>query len=364
MPNIYNGEIERFAGQVMENCHRSDARFAGSFSLCGLLLRLRDLCKWEKGLAPWIEIEPSSVLQWIEEREELWERIVGREMSNLNWRGAEYDPFDSDSINLALAETGLHYSAGYAAFLKPSFCLGRVLKRKHLGEFSVVYIGDQLARDLYSSPAQTREREIVARLRPLAAYLWDSIMHSGENKQKALELALSVHGISRMEIKSGAETWVAKFNKLLAAEIEAFVRHEYAEASDQVFPRAIWRKIISEYPHTRVELMARTIKDVLADTSDAGRLKYIIDQQSLSSLAVFTALIDGLPVHLFPEIEPAFERFQHENDWDIIEQARLTCNTRVASMAGSMINLAGESNGRAEWMTDKVEKLFYEPLGV
>ena len=37
--------------QVLRNCHISYARHAGLYSICGLALRLRDLYKWEMGLA-------------------------------------------------------------------------------------------------------------------------------------------------------------------------------------------------------------------------------------------------------------------------------------------------------------------------
>ena len=40
------------ADQIARNCAVSDARYAGCYSVCGLALRLRDLYKWEKGLAP------------------------------------------------------------------------------------------------------------------------------------------------------------------------------------------------------------------------------------------------------------------------------------------------------------------------
>ncbi|MGA2402714.1 MAG: hypothetical protein ABSG91_13580, partial [Syntrophobacteraceae bacterium] len=40
-------EISDLQRQVQKNCDISDARHAGVYSLCGLLLRMRDLYKWE-----------------------------------------------------------------------------------------------------------------------------------------------------------------------------------------------------------------------------------------------------------------------------------------------------------------------------
>jgi hypothetical protein len=36
-------DIESFTSQVKRNCNISDAKYRGYYSLCGLLLRLRDL---------------------------------------------------------------------------------------------------------------------------------------------------------------------------------------------------------------------------------------------------------------------------------------------------------------------------------
>ena len=45
-------EISDLQRQVQKNCDISDARHAGVYSLCGLLLRMRDLYKWEHRMVP------------------------------------------------------------------------------------------------------------------------------------------------------------------------------------------------------------------------------------------------------------------------------------------------------------------------
>ena len=57
-------DIDSLARQVLRNCHISDARHAGTYSICGLALRLRDLYKWEMALPPWIEKDSSELLDW------------------------------------------------------------------------------------------------------------------------------------------------------------------------------------------------------------------------------------------------------------------------------------------------------------
>ena len=48
--------------EVRWNCDIASAGQAGHFSLCGLLMRLRQLYKWEHGLAPWREPEVAAIL--------------------------------------------------------------------------------------------------------------------------------------------------------------------------------------------------------------------------------------------------------------------------------------------------------------
>ena len=68
-------QSENIIRQVRRNCDISDAQHAGLYSTCGLALRLRDLYKWEHGLNPWEEKDTSEILDWIGEKEALWEKL-------------------------------------------------------------------------------------------------------------------------------------------------------------------------------------------------------------------------------------------------------------------------------------------------
>ena len=69
-------EIEAMTRQVLDNCDITDAQHAGLYSTCGLALRLRDLYKWEHRLNPWEEKDSSEILDWIGEKEALWEKLA------------------------------------------------------------------------------------------------------------------------------------------------------------------------------------------------------------------------------------------------------------------------------------------------
>jgi len=62
-------DFGRLKQEIRRNCEISDAGHAGLFSICGLLLRLRDLYKWEHSIPPWEEPEPADLMEWIEATE-------------------------------------------------------------------------------------------------------------------------------------------------------------------------------------------------------------------------------------------------------------------------------------------------------
>ena len=358
-----NPEIQKLKGQVMANCHRSDARYAGSFSLCGLLLRLRDFFRWENNLWPWSDVDSEKVLTWIEERETLWEGL-DEDPQPLLWNGRELDPFESDGLNDDLAEQNLYYGSGYAAFLKPSFILAQTMRREKVDGYQVIYLERELARDLFTVPAQTQGKVILARKRPLAAYLWDTILHAGGPRRTAMDAAVAEYGLSRSDLETQPQGWLERFHKLLDDELESAVSHELGEIRDEVFPKETWRSIVGSYPHTRIELLARTIKDMLADTGDGGRLRFLIQGTRLASLAIYTAQLDGLAEKMFPEMEAAFTTLLKNSDWQAVENARTAALNRTISMAEELIFLVGRDENQGKRLIDDVNERLFKPLGL
>ncbi|WP_459946500.1 Sfum_1244 family protein, partial [Desulfocastanea catecholica] len=51
---------------IQHNCNNSDARDHGIYTICPVVLKLRNLYKWENDLEPWQEPEYGDLLDWIE----------------------------------------------------------------------------------------------------------------------------------------------------------------------------------------------------------------------------------------------------------------------------------------------------------
>jgi len=141
-------DVDAFAAQVARNCLVADAHRWGYFSLCGLLLRLRDLYKREAGLEPWAHVESAAVLPWVGEREEVWVRLETEDPAPLTIGGTTLDPLDEDGANRLLIPAGWLYVAGLGPGGHPLFVLGEILERRGLDDGSELFVlGRELAHD-------------------------------------------------------------------------------------------------------------------------------------------------------------------------------------------------------------------------
>jgi Family of unknown function (DUF6866) N-terminal domain/Family of unknown function (DUF6866) C-terminal domain len=355
-------DLDVLSRQVLENCAISDARFAGHYSVCGLALRLRDLYKWEKGLEPWVEQDPPVLLEWIGGKQEEWEGLVERDFVALSVSGTVYDPFDVAGINGVLEGEGLFYGAGYVHSLKPSFFLARLEEVRDVDGYRVYILGRELARDLVTAPALSQEERVLVRKEAAQLFLWNQIFFLRKSGRDALAVAMRACGLEKNASKDAGATVTA----LAAAEMESYIHHELGEIRDRTFDRQVWRDIIAAFPHTPVELLARTVKDMLADTNEYGRLQYIAREEKTASLALYVAFLDGLRKELFPEVNEAFREFLKTGKWRLIEDARVRGYGTARYHAEVLTRLYRQGAERHDmaWAQKQMEEQLLVPLGI
>jgi hypothetical protein len=346
--------------QVRHNCSISDGRYAGTYSVCGLALRLRDLYKWEKGLEPWVEEDSSIVLQWIGEKEDEWERLEGEDFAGISIAGKTYDPFDAEGINAHLVSHGLFYGAGYVQGLKPSFLLADLVETRRVDGFPVYVLGREHARDLLTVPALSQNNSILVRKESAKVFLWNLIFFLKKSSREALRFALEHYGIPDHQPKVLKEN----FARICEDEVETYVYHELGELKDKDFDRDAWRELIATYPHSVVEFFLRAVKDILADTNEHGKLNYIIRQRKEASLALYAAFLDGLRRMLFPELVEAFGEFKETRDWEPVERARLRGYRAAQSHAEAITEIYMKGKGDMAWVAKEIENTVLGPLGL
>jgi hypothetical protein len=303
--------------QILHNCQISDARHAGIYSICGLAMRLRDLFKWEHDLPPWIEKDSTQVLTWIGEKEELWESLAGQDYADIRIGGTDYSPFDTLGINKTLNGQNLFYGAGYAHSMKPSFLLAEINGIEKLGQWTVVHLGREHARDLLTLPAFTQDNQVVLRREAARMFLWDQLLYISASARPALNFVLDKEGIrnQRHEALHGHLPRLSRiYEKLL-------IQHEIGELEESVFPGELWREILAAFPHTAIEYLARTLKDLLADTGPQGLLNQLVSDENEKGLGLYLAFRQSLSKSLFPELQSAFVEFCKDGKWEHIVQA-------------------------------------------
>ena len=355
-------DLDAIVSQVRRNCNISDSRHAGLYSICGLALRLRDLYKWERGLDPWVERESSEILEWIASKEEQWGELLDLDFSEIMIDGSRYDPFDRNGINGVLNPQGFFYGAGYVHSLKPSFFLGVIEDQRQVDGYTVYTLGRELARDLMTMPALSQDNCIVVRQESAMLFLWDLILFTKKSGQEALQFGLENYGLKRRD----SEAVHRNLARISAAETEIYLYHELGELRDTAFEPNIWKEIMATFPHTPIELLARSVKDLLADTNEYGTLRHIADKKKAASLGLYVAFLDGLRKELFPEFPEAFKEFAQTHSWQVIEQAIATGYQTAKGYAKSLSSLfqQGKAKNDMKWVEKEIEKRLLAPLGI
>lgn len=355
-------DITGLTTQVLNNCDLSDASHAGAYSVCGLALRLRDLYKWQKQLKPWVEDDSGKILEWIGKKEERWEKIEGGEFEEITIANQRYAPFDNTAINTALGPSGLYYGSGYARNLKPTFFLAILEKTIQVDGYPVHILGRELARDLATLPALSQNDQIIIRKDAGQYYFWDQLFFANPSGKKALAFGLRENGLDPRDMN------LLKKNmpRLFETQIDTYIYHELGEIHDPVFNAVQWREIIAAFAGTPVELLARAVKDLLADTGEHGLLKYVIKQGKTAALAFYAAFIDGLRKELFPEIRVALSEFTQSRRWETITRAVEAGHAKACKTAEVLGRIFSEGKARNDlnWAEKEVTQRLLVPLGV
>ena len=341
---------EKLIKTVRKNCEISDSHHAGLFSICGLALRLRDLYKWEKELPPWIESDPSEVLDWIGDREDQWNTLEDFEYEALMISGKQYGPFDHQQINSIIEPNKLFYGSGYARSLKPTFFLAKIEEKTRINGYTVYTLGRELARDLLTIPALAQDKCVLLRKETAMYFLWDQMVYIKKSGRPALSYALNQCGLNGQSLK----TLKNNLDTIFGHQKDTYIYHEIGEMNDTVFNHDIWREIIAEFPHTSVELLARAVKDLLADTNEKGTLQHIIKNRKVVSLGLYVAFLDGLAQELFPQLRASFKKFVKHRDWEIIEEASAIGRSTAEKYAGNIMERYRE--GKEKNDMDRVKK--------
>ena len=313
---------------IKYNCDISDARDNGIYSICTLVLKLRNLYKWEYRLEPWQEPDSPVLLDWIAAKEDYWETIQEKSFSQISVNGEGIDPFLLPTINEHLSSDNHVYGAGYGRSMKAVFFIAEILENRVFEGCPTLILGKEKAREISSPFAMLQDGVIYIRKEPLRFFFWDQIQEINPSGRVAMQQALACYDLLKDCCSFDREKLIDVFDSIIDQELEIFIYHEVGENQKNLLDSDVLKKIISAFPASALELVARAVKDILADTHSKGLLGYILAKEKKSSLGFYISFLDGMRKHLCPEINEASKQFWKNGDWSLIEKARMECRMK------------------------------------
>jgi len=286
---------------VQHNCHISDGLHAQNYGLCTYLLKMRELYRWEKGLPLSARLPKEDIGEWLSAREQLWDELADKKSYDcIPIDGECYDPFDTATINRVLLPQGMVYGGGYGQFCKPLFFIGRLLEQKWQEGVQVIITADEYARDLSAPPAMTLENTIFIRQESVRRNLWERI--EGWNWKKP-----DNHFSRLLALYQAEDDIEAALDKMTVDETESVIQHELGEVQAGRLLGDDWEKMLVAIAGTKAELIARAVRDHLADCRVT--LPRLLEPTQTARLLLYLANLKGMRQALFPALVEAYQQW-------------------------------------------------------
>jgi hypothetical protein len=284
---------------VQHNCHVSDAQYAGNYTMCIYLLKMREYFRWEQGIPLSGDVPREQVGPWLVEREHHWERLENAALKPLQIDDTVYDPFDLDDINAVLIPEGRVYSGGTGLYNKPHFFLADLLHEEQAGNIRILVSGREYARDLVAPPSMFRDNTVFVRQESLRRFLWERIEDWRFQKSRTdqpMGRAMATYGVDR--------DLERVLDEMTNNETESLILHEVGEAQVGDLLGEDWRAMLASFPRSKAEFLARAVRDLLADS--LVTLPTLLDDGNEPALHVYFSNFSGMRKHLAPTLSAAY----------------------------------------------------------
>jgi hypothetical protein len=315
---------------VQHNCHISDARHAGDYTLCIYLLKMREYFRWEKRYALRDILPVGDVGDWLTQREHFWETIEDEPFADLPVDGEYYDPFDNEAVNAVLNPYGLVYSGGLGNKCTPHFFLGKLGRQERQSDFTVLVSENEYARDLTAPPAMALGDTIFIRRESLRRMIWEKVEEWQWNK---LENAMG-RAIQGFILEDNIE---AALDDLTDTVFDSVLLHEKGEvlAGKKLGPE--WEQMLAGLPHSKTEIMIRAVRDHLADSLTT--LPGLLGNGEDASVHFYFANLPNMHKNLSPTLVQAYESWVIAGKRAAIEELVLASKSHWDALANQMLDI-------------------------
>jgi len=313
---------------VRTNCHISDATHATDYTLCVYLLKMREYYRWEKDIPFDAALPHQALTSWLSEREEQWDSLQGQAFRDIPVNGISHDPFDAATINDGLNALGYVYSGGYGRNMKPVFFLAALERREHYHGYTLMVSGKEYARDLSAPPAMSQGRNIFVRRESLRRLLWEKIEEWRWNRpDNAMQKAISCYNFDNLPAQS--------LEAMTDNELQSATLHEIGEIEAGVRLGSEWEELLAATPHSKAEIMLRSVRDNLADA--LSTLPELITGTRVASLHFYMANLTSMRRQLSPGLVAAYENWCRSGSTGQLERHVAGAVTHWQGLAESLL---------------------------
>ena len=283
---------------IRMNCHISDARHAGDYTLCVYLLKMREYYRWENNIPLSTPLPRQDLSDWLTQRETHWEILEDKSLETVPLRDTRYDPFDSIAINAGLNDRGFAYSSGYGRNMKPVFFFAELERREMHEGYTLIVAGREFARDLAAPPAMTRERTIYIRRESLRRMLWEKIEEWRWNKPaNAMRSAIRCYDFDNAAERS--------LETMTETELHSALLHEIGEVEAGKLLGNDWEDMLAAVSPSKAEIMLRAVRDNLADC--LVTLPALLQKAEPAALHFYIGNMGNMRKALFPALVSAYD---------------------------------------------------------
>ena len=297
-------EHRQLARTVQHNCNISDARYAGNYTMCVYLLKMREYFRWEMEQDFGSSLTRDDVGKWLSAREQLWSDIEDQDYAHLDIAGELFDPFHSQHINSRLLDHGLVYSAGIGQKSKPHFFLADLVEHEKHDGYDIFISAREYARDLTSPPAMSQDKTIYIRRESFKRMVWEKAEQWRWNKpQNAM-----AHAMACYDFDSNLHM---ALDEMTNNELESAILHEIGEIKAGENLQG-WQTMMSQLMFTQAEIMARAVRDHLADA--ISTLPVLLEKKQHASIHFYMANLTSMRKHIFPSLLEAYQDWLESDD--------------------------------------------------
>ncbi len=322
-------DIPTLINIVQLNCHISDARHAGNYTLCVYLLKMREFYRWEHQYTFSEKLASDDIGNWLSKREALWDKVASDNYHLLEIASVKHDPFDSPGINQKIANRNLIYSGGYGIKNKPHFFLADLEEKKTINDYTIYISGKEYARDLTSPPAMSHNKTIYIRRESFKRLIWERTDEWRWNKpENAMAKAIRCYDFDN-DLDSA-------LSEMTNNELGAAVLHEIGEiqAGEKLTG---WHEMMTDITFTQAEIMARAVRDHYADTLHT--LPTLIENNNHASIHFYFANLTHIRKNIFPSLMTAYNHWCDDQNIKTIEQTVVKSVAHWRSIAQQMLAL-------------------------